>query len=116
MSNSFDPNTGGIISRTDAEAWIKNYDEENRQDKDRDTISVFFGRDFLKKVIETEGAAGVTFFFAKKPNAEAGKNLMDLVLVPRTADGELLWPSLIQGKDDPDGGAYDKSSPCPPSC
>ncbi len=116
MSNSFDPNTGGIISRDEAETWIKNYDNENRQDKERDTISVFFGRDFLKKVIDTEGAVGVTFFFVKKPNTEAKKNLMDLVLVPRAADGKLLWPNLVQGKDNPDAGAYDKSNPCPPMC
>ena len=112
----FDPNIGGTISRAEAETWIRNFDEENRDDKERDIISVFFGRDFLRKVIETEGAAGVTFFFVKKPNAEAGKNLMDLVLVPRAADGKLLWPELIQGKDAADPGAYDKSTPCPPHC
>jgi hypothetical protein len=116
MSNSFDPNAGGVISRSEAEAWIRNYDEENREDKERDTISVFFGRDFLRKVIETKDAAGVTFFFVKKPNTDAGKNLMDLVLVPRTADGQLLWPTLFDGKDASDQGAYDKSVPCPPGC
>lgn len=115
MSSTFDPCAGGMVSRDEAEIWIKDFDNENRPDKDKDTISVFFGCE-LRKVIETEGAAGVTFFFVKKPNAEAKKNLMELVLVPRAADGKLLWPKLVQGKDNPDEGAYGKSTPCPPRC
>lgn len=114
MADEFSPKDGGKVPKEDAERWIKSFDDE-RADKEKDTKSVFFGKDFLKQVIETPECAGVSFFFAKKPSKFAGKPILDLVLVPRKADGTLIWPSSNDGKD---GGssAYDSGRTCPPSC
>jgi hypothetical protein len=116
MPNSFDPGVGGVITRQEAEEWIANYDRQFRNDKEHDTRSVFFGKDFLQKILDTEGASGISFFLTRKPGREAGKEIVDLVLLPTTKEGKLLWPSFTEGKDGPEEGAYDKSTICPPDC
>ena len=113
MANTFDPKTGGKVTREDAEKWMKKFDDE-RQDKNEPT-SVFFGKDFLQSILDTPDCAGISFFFVKKHSDFVGKDAMDLVLLPRTADGALLWPNDSSGKD-VGQSAYDQSKPCPPYC
>ena len=115
MANTFDPKTGGKVSRDDAEKWMKKFDDE-RHDKEKDPTSVFFGKEFLQSILDTPECAGISFFFVKKPSDFAKKDAMDLVLLPRKADGTLLWPSDAAGKDAPVQSAYDQSKPCPPYC
>lgn len=114
MANDFKPTTGGKVSKKDAEDWIKKYDDE-KKDKSKDTTSVFFGRDFLQEILRTyPDAAGISFFFCKKHSSYAGKDVVDLILVPRKEDGTLIWP-YEAGKD---GGqsAYNNGKTCPPTC
>jgi hypothetical protein len=113
MANDFKPTIGGKVLKSDAEAWIKKYDDE-KKDKAKDTTSVFFGKDFLHEILRTEGAAGISFFLAKKYSEFAGKDVVDLVLVPRKEDGTLLWPPS-DGKDG-NSSAYDNGKTCPPLC
>jgi hypothetical protein len=116
MNNDFKPNDGGKVSRSNAEKWIKKYDDDHRKEKEKDTKSVFFGKDFLTTIMNTPGATGISFFFAKKYSDHAKKDVLDLVLVPTKEDGTLLWPSSIEGKDGTDDMAYDSGKPCPPYC
>jgi hypothetical protein len=114
MANDFKPTVGGKVPRKEAEGWIKKYDDE-KKDKAKDTTSVFFGKDFLHEIMRNHPeAAGISFFFAKKYSEWAGKDIVDLVLVPRKEDGTLIWPH----EDGKDGGeaAYDNSRTCPPHC
>lgn len=115
MPNDFKPSVGGKVSKKDAEAWIKKYDDE-RKDKAKDTRSVFFGKEFLLEILKTDEAAGISFFFAKKPSEFAKKDVLNLVLVPTKEDGTLIWPNLTQGKDESDPGAYNNGTTCPPAC
>jgi hypothetical protein len=114
MASIFNPKVGGKVSKEDAEKWIKKFDEE-RKDKKKDVESVFFGKDFLQDIINTPHAAGVSFFFVKKYSEYAGKDTLDLVMVPRKEDGTLLWPTSDDGKDGGYSG-YDNSVACPPYC
>jgi hypothetical protein len=133
MANDFKPTIGGKVLKKDAEAWIKKYDDE-KAEKAKDTTSVFFGRDFIENILRTHPeasgisgrdfienilrthpeASGISFFLCKKYSEYAGKDVVDLVLVPRKEDGTLIWPY----EDGKDGGqaAYDSGKTCPPSC
>lgn len=115
MANKFNPTDGGKVPKSNAQAWIKKFDDE-RKDKEKDTRSVFFGKDFLQEIINTPDIAGVSFFFAKKPNTFAGKDTLALVLVPTKADGTLVWPSGSEEKSASSDSAYDNGIPCPPTC
>jgi hypothetical protein len=114
MESIFNPKVGGKVSREEAEKWMKKFDDE-RHDKKKDTKSVFFGKDFLQEIINTPDAAGVSFFFVKKYNPHFDKDTLDIVMVPRKADGTLLWASSSDGKDGGQSG-YDNSAGCPPYC
>jgi hypothetical protein len=115
MADQFSPKDGGKVPRSDAEKWMKKYDEE-RHDKAKDTRSIFFGKEFLHEVLKTPDAAGISFFFAKKYSEYAKKDVLSLVLVPTKADGTLLWPSSTEGKDASTQSAYDEGKYCPPYC
>ena len=115
MADIFSSKDGGKVPKADAEKWIKKFDDD-RKDKMKDTRSVFFGKDFLQQVIDTPEIAGVSFFFAKKYSDFAGKDNLDLVLVPTKADGTFIWPTSTEGKDVPGDSAYDSGKPCPPTC
>jgi hypothetical protein len=116
MANKFNPTDGGKVSKTDAEKWIKKFDDDDRKDKDKDTRSVFFGKDFLQEIINTPDIAGVSFFFSKKPNSFAGKDTLNLVLVPTKADGTLVWPGDTEKAALTGNSAYDNGVTCPPTC
>lgn len=114
MANDFKPTAGGKVSKVDAEKWIAKYDKDRRKDKD-DTRAVFYGKDFLANIFKDHPqAAGISFFLADKPNNNNGKDSVQLVLIPTTEDGKLLW-NLSDGKD---GGetTYNAGVVCPPSC
>jgi hypothetical protein len=115
MANNFNPHDGGKVSREDAEKWIKKFDDE-RKDKEKDTKSIFFGKDFLKQILETPDCAGISFFFVKKHSDFAGKETLNLVLVPRKADGTLLWATSTDGKDGATDSGYNQGKICPPTC
>jgi len=113
MANQFKPTDGGRVSKTDAQKWIKKYDDE-RKDKMKDTKSVFYGKDVLQKIIDTPNAAGVSFFLCKKHDAYAGKETVNFVLIPTTAEGKLIW--VTDGDKDGETYAWDDGRVCPPNC
>lgn len=116
MTNPFDPKSGSPVSKADALAWIDKYDREMRKDKDTDTKSIFFGKDILAKLL-VEKSAGITFFLGLKYNEDFKKDVVNLILVPTTSDGTLLWDSSsAKALGDGDAGAYDVGTPCPPYC
>jgi hypothetical protein len=116
MANDFKPGVGGKVTHDDAKKWIEKYDKERRKEKDKDTKSVFFGKETLRAILETEGAAGISFFLALKPNSHAKKDTETLVMIPTREDGKLIYVSEGAGKD-PDGGyVWDEGASCPPLC
>lgn len=117
MANNFDPKDGGKVLLADAEKWIKKFDDEDRKEKDKDTISVFFGKDFLKSIFdEAPEAAGISFFLARKASDFAKKDVINLVLIPRKGDGTLIYSSSAEGKDATNQYVWDSGKICPPSC
>ena len=115
MATPFDPNTGTPVSKADALAWIEKYDSERRLDKNVDTKSIFFGKDVLLKMLDGQGA-GITFFLGLKYSDLAKKDVVNLILVPTTEDGTLLWDAAGLSAKAADDGAYDVGTPCPPYC
>ena len=107
MANEFKPTVGVKVSKVEATAWIDKYDQVMRKDKATDTKSLFYGRDALLKMLSEEGTSGITFFLALKAD-DSGKDIVQLVLVPTTEDGNLIWND--------DNTAYDTGTPCPPYC
>ena len=95
---------GQIVSKEDAFAWIEKYEKELRHDKSADTKSIFFGKEILLELLSGD-SAGITFFFGLKHSDFANKEVVNLVLVGTTEDGDLLW-------DKP----ADFGTPCPPYC
>lgn len=119
MAKKFKPTQGTKVSKKEAMAWIDKYDKEMRKDKKVDTKSMFYGRDILLRLLSEEGAAGITFFLALKPDLTGKKDTVQLVLVSTKEDGSLLWNDQnISAKDGSGGGSgtYDTSLPCPPYC
>lgn len=115
MANEFKSNVGGKISKKEAMEWINKYDNEMRKDKDKDTRSIFYGRDILLRILSEEGAAGITFFLGLKYSEAVKKETIQLVLVPTREDGTFIWPD-----DTANGGgdviAFDGGYGCPPYC
>ena len=116
MANKFDPNDGGKVLRDEAEKWIKKLDNEHRPEKDKDTRSIFFVKEFLKSLLETPDCAGISFFLAKKFSDHAKKDVINLVLLPTKADGTLLYASGSDGKDMATQYVWDTGKTCPPTC
>jgi hypothetical protein len=118
MPNPFKPSAGKEVTKAEAMAWIEKYDREVRKDKDADTRSVFFGKDVLSKLLEGN-SAGITFFLGIRYSEDVKKEVVNLVMVPTSEDGTLLWESLAaleKRADDPGYGAFDNGLPCPPYC
>jgi hypothetical protein len=115
MANNFPPNVGGSVPKKDAEIWIDDYDKEHRKEKDKDTKSIFYGRDILLEILAQDGCSGISFFLASKHSDYAKKKTVQLVLVGRKEDGTLLWGSDT-GKDGADPGSVDTGAVCPPIC
>jgi len=116
MANDFKPTIGSKVLRSEAEKWIKKYDDEKRKEKKKDTKSVFFGKDVLEAMMKGNGAAGISFFFGTKYSAEAGKDVDTLVLIPTKEDGTLIWAKEVGGKDGEEEFAMDEGKRCPPDC
>ncbi len=118
MATEFKASVGKRVSKKEAKAWIEKYDQEFRKEKDKDTRSVFYGRDALLRILSEEGTTGITFFLALKYNEAVKKETVQLVLVPTKEDGKLLWPDDgdAQKLSDIEGGAYDYGKNCPPDC
>jgi hypothetical protein len=123
MANDFKPTVGGKVGKKEAEDWIAKYDREHRKEKDKDTKSVFFGRDVIEQILST-GCAGISFFLALKPSEYAKKDVVALVMVPTREDGSLIWNSTDGGGGNGSATtlssngetAYDQGNPCPPYC
>lgn len=115
MANNFPPTIGGSVPRQEAELWIEDYDKEHRKDKQKDTISVFYGKDILTEILNQDGCTGISFFLVSKHSDYAQKKTVQLVLVGRKEDGTLLWGSNT-GKDGADPGTVDTGAVCPPVC
>ena len=117
MAENFDPKDGGKVPLADAEKWISQFDDDERRDKEKDTISVFFGKEFLKSIFEeAPECAGISFFLSKKHSDFAGKAVMNLVLIPRKADGTLIYSNMSEGKDAAIQYVWDSGKVCPPTC
>jgi hypothetical protein len=115
MANNFSPKDGGKVLYSEAEKWIKKFDDE-RKNKEKDPKSVFYGKEFLQSLLELPECAGISFFFAKKHSEFAGKEVLSLVLIPRKADGTLIYSSSPEGKDATNTYVWNKGTPCPPTC
>jgi hypothetical protein len=117
MANNFDPKDGGKVLRSDAEKWIKKFNDEDRHEKDKDTESIFFGKDFLRSILdENPDCAGISIFLSKKHSDHAQKDVINVVLIPRKADGTLIYSTVSDGKDVPLQYVWDTGKVCPPSC
>jgi hypothetical protein len=114
MANGFKPDVGGPVPKDDAKKWIEKYDKDHRPDKNKDTKSIFFGRDILLQLLAQEGCAGISFFLASKHSEYAGKDTVNLVLVGTREDGTLMWSS--DGKDGDGGTTANGGAVCPPFC
>jgi len=118
MPNSFKPSAGNEVPQSEAKAWIDKYDREMRKDKNADTKSIFFGKDVLAKLLQGK-SAGITFFLGLRYSEDVKKEVVNLIMVPTSEDGNLLWesPATSQTRADDGGyGAFDNGFPCPPYC
>jgi hypothetical protein len=116
MANPFSPEVGSEVPKDEALKWIEKYDKEHRKDKEKDTKSVFFGRDILLRLLAQSGASGITFFLSMKHNDFAKKDTVNLVLVARKEDGTLIWPDNSASKESQTGMTVDNNTYCPPYC
>jgi hypothetical protein len=116
MASPFNPEVGSEVPKDEAQKWIEKYDNDHRKEKDKDTRSVFFGRDILLRLLAQPGSTGITFFLASKHSDFAKKDTVTLVLVARREDGSLIWPDNAAGKDSNPGMTVDVGFPCPPYC
>jgi len=118
MAKKFKPTAGTKVTKKEAMTWIAKYDKEMRSDKNKDTKSLFFGRDALLRMLSEDGSSGITFFLALKYNEIFKKETVHLVLVPTKEDGELIWPedSRLAKSAEGTAAAYDSGIPCPPYC
>ena len=115
MAKDFNANVGAKVPKAEAKKWIKEYDDKKRKDKKKDTKSVFFGKEFLTRILNTNGATGISFYFATKFSAQAGKDIDTLVLLPTMEDGTIIWltdPNLIDGAE----YGWNDGSICPSNC
>jgi hypothetical protein len=114
--SKFPQSAGSAITRAEAREMILKYDKEHRHDKEKDTKSVFYGRELIEKILAPKEVTGITFFLGSKPNQWAKKDTVQLVLVGTKEDGTLLWPADGVGKDGESGTAGDSGLTCPPVC
>ncbi|MEJ1236961.1 hypothetical protein WBG78_02465 [Chryseolinea sp. T2] len=116
MPNEFNPKSGTGVSKEDAKGWIDKYDALYRKDKETDTKAIFFGKDVVAKLLVGK-SAGITIFLGVKYSDIVKKEVVNLILVPTTEDGTLLWDKTsTTALNDSDAGAYDVGTPCPPYC
>jgi len=118
MAKEFKPNVGGKVSKKEAMEWIEKYDKEIRKDKEKDTRSVFYGRDVLLRILSEDGSAGITFFLGLKYNEAVKKDTVQLVMVPTKEDGTFIWSDNDPTSKTIGGGAvaFDGGYVCPPYC
>ncbi|MEJ7643031.1 MAG: hypothetical protein WKF87_00420 [Chryseolinea sp.] len=119
MAKIFKSTHGSRVTKKEAMEWIDKYDQEMRPDKEKDTKSIFYGRDVLLNLLSQEGSAGITFFLASRYEEAAKKETTQLVLVATTEDGKLLWGDdgiSAQKTSEGGSGVFDRGAPCPPYC
>lgn len=114
MPNTFPPDTGERISVLEAKEMIKKYDDEHRLDKNKDTSSVFFGKDsLLQLIVNNPEASGVRFYLAKAQTTD-GVGEVTLVLVPLKEDGTEIWDAKNMAAASE--GPLNRGLHCPPVC
>lgn len=119
MANEFKKDIGKSISKKQAKEWIAKFAKERQ----KDTGSVFYGRNCLEEILKDQTLSGITFFFARKKNKE-GREYDDLILVGTKEDGTLVWndeqPNLRSSASitttDAGSGTYNEGKTCPPHC
>lgn len=117
MANEFKASVGSAMAKSEAQKWIDKYDKEVRKEKDKDTKSVFYGREILEKLLAQPGCAGISFFFGLKYSEHAKKDTVQLVLVGTREDGTLMWSDGAEGKDASNTMiTADSGTSCPPYC
>lgn len=115
MANEFNSDVGGPVKKAEALQWIDKYDKE-RKDKDKDTKSIFFGRQILEEILAQPGCSGISFFFGMKYSDYAKKDTANLVMVGTREDGTLIWAENAAGKDGESSIVADSGTQCPPYC
>lgn len=115
MANDFKPSVGGRVPKAEADKWMEKYEKEMRKDKDKDTISVFFGRDVLLEILSKDGCSGISFFFCLKENDAVKKETLNLVMIGRKEDGSLMGEEDATTKLMSES-TYDGGGTCPPNC
>ncbi|MBT1706189.1 hypothetical protein [Chryseosolibacter indicus] len=121
MANEFKKNVGKSISKKQAKEWIARFAKERQ----KDTGSVFYGRNCIEEILKDQTISGITFFFARKTNSE-GREYDDLILVGTKEDGSLVWndepivksssPNLTTMNEGGGSGTYNDGKTCPPHC
>jgi hypothetical protein len=92
MAKDFKPNVGKKTSKVSIQDGIAKFGAKYRPDPNVDTKSVFFGRDALLKMLSQEGSSGITVFLMYGPSPDfAGKETIQLAMVPTKEDGSLIW-------------------------
>ena len=110
---------GGPIAPEVAASWTKNYREKHPGD----TISQFFGREILERILSQEGCRGIRFYYAYDHN---GKRHLVIAGVEDTGMDQVHHESHEKHTAAPATHAPvhrlyevgDQSSPCPgsPGC
>jgi len=92
MAKDFKPNVGKKASKASIQDGIAKFGAKYRPDPNVDTKSVFFGRDALLRMLSQEGSSGITVFLMYGPSPDfAGKETIQLAMVPTKEDGSLIW-------------------------
>lgn len=81
-----------------AAEWTRNYQATINQG---DTVSHFFGRDIIERILAQEGCMGIRVYYALDDNDNK-----QMIMVGANADENDLYEGIIA----------EVSSPCPPFC
>ena len=111
---------GGPIKLDEAASWTKNYRERHPGE----TISQFFGKEILERILAQEGCLGIRFYYAL--NHEGKKHLVITGVVSDGSDqiNEDLHEEALTEASAAGAPAHkiyeigDQSTPCPgsPNC
>ena len=118
--NRFTGDEGKFIPESEADKWIKNY-----QDKNPGKVkAVFFGEKIIKEILNEPKAVGIRFYFAEKDDGTstlvlvgADKEVNDIKKRDRQVDDSFKSESLkSSGDGGGNSGMADEGVICPPIC
>lgn len=125
-NNPFKPDAGTFITHKDAHELVKNYMDQNANQKHTVTRAIFYGADKVRALLDTPGAVGIRVYYGLHPNPGLGQPYSKkMVLVAVDKDGydipgnpsKAPDPNAPMAKDGPGQGGYlDDGVPCPDQC